>query len=251
MTPGFTNGADEEKNPANKPEQQKAAPPAVPGTPPHSKELKQGEPPTPPAGKVVAADSQKENKADPAKPKPALEAPKNAKKPEPPPPRPYPAGSVVGKITKIGDDGKSFTLEVHGKSVQPNINLNPYDAWYQQRELANPKLDPVDRQRRMYDAMRSRFHLKDEKQELEITLADEVKVRVPPKIEFDEKTGRPKRPVVKKDPKDPDRNLPGVKGTPDELTQDLWVSVSLGKTREKTPRVVATMVLVLGEDGGK
>jgi hypothetical protein len=250
MTPGSTSQAEEEKKPADKPGQQKADPPERPKTSP-TEEPKKGEPPAPPMGKPAAEDPKKQDEPDLAKPKSQPAEAKKNKKPEPPKPKPYPAGSVVGKITKIGDEGKSFTLEVHGKSVQPNTNLNPYDVWYQQRELANPNLDPVDRQRRMYDAMRSRFRLKDEKQELEITLADEVKVRVPPKIEFDEKTGRPKRLVLKKDPKDPDRNLPGVKGSPDELTKDLWVSVNLGRTREKTPRIVATMVVVLGEDVGK
>ncbi len=81
--------------------------------------------------------------------------------------------------------------------------------------------------------------------DLEITLAGDVKVRVPLKPEFDEK-GRPK-PPPKKDPKDPDRNLPGVKGSTSDLVRGAQVTISVAQTREKQPKTVATLILVSDE----
>jgi len=69
---------------------------------------------------------------------------------------------------------------------------------------------------------------------------------VPPKQEKDDK-GKP-APPPKKDPKDPDRNLPGVKGTPDNLTKGQIVTVTLGRTNDpQNPQVFATMVVVTYE----
>lgn len=85
---------------------------------------------------------------------------------------------------------------------------------------------------------------KDNPDDLEITLAEDVKIRVPPRPELDDK-GRPK--PLKKDPKDPDRNLPGVRGTTSDLQKGVWVSVALAQTREKQPKTLATLVVVVDE----
>ncbi len=82
----------------------------------------------------------------------------------------------------------------------------------------------------------------------EITLADDVRIRVPFKPELDDK-GRPKAPP-KKDPKDPDRNLPGVKGSTSDLTKGAHVTITLAQTRERQPKTLATLILV-NEEGGR
>lgn len=89
----------------------------------------------------------------------------------------------------------------------------------------------------------------DNASDLELTLADDVKIRVPLKPEFDDK-GRPK-PPPRKDPKDPDRNLPGVRGSTSDLTKGAHLTISVSQTREKQPKTVATLILVTDEGGRK
>jgi hypothetical protein len=87
---------------------------------------------------------------------------------------------------------------------------------------------------------------KDSHQDIELVLADDVKVRVPLKPEYDDK-GKIKPESLKRDPKDPDKNLPGVKGSEKDLKARQWVSVVLGATREKPPKVLATVVIVVAD----
>lgn len=122
-------------------------------------------------------------------------------------------GQLQGTIQKMAEGGKGMTLRVYGRVPQSN----GYRVIY-----------------------------RDGHEDHELTLADDTKVRVPPKQEVDEK-GKPKNPVIKKDPNDPDRNLPGVKGAVSDLHQNQVVQVTLGRTREKQPRVLVMMVTVLGE----
>jgi hypothetical protein len=82
--------------------------------------------------------------------------------------------------------------------------------------------------------------------EFEITMADEVKVRLPPKPELDEK-GRPKNTTPKKDPSDPDSKLGGIRGSTGDLKPRQFVTIHLGQTREKQPKVLATVIYVLAD----
>jgi hypothetical protein len=83
--------------------------------------------------------------------------------------------------------------------------------------------------------------------DVNVTLSDQVKVRVLPKPEYDEK-GKPKK--FKPDPNDPDRRLGGVKGSPSDLKKDEWVVVDL-KSDRKGNTYVANIVAVLGEEEKK
>ncbi len=78
------------------------------------------------------------------------------------------------------------------------------------------------------------------KQTYDIQLNDDVKVRMPMGVEFDER-GKPKR--MKKDPNDKDNKLGGVKGAREDLTnnQDIQVNVS----RLPNRKLIATVVKVL------
>jgi hypothetical protein len=78
--------------------------------------------------------------------------------------------------------------------------------------------------------------------DLDVTMIEGVKVRLPIKPELDSK-GRLK-PPPKKDPKDPDRNLPGTKGTVKDLNEGQWITVTLAATKEKQPKLMAVMILV-------
>jgi hypothetical protein len=230
---------------------QKAVQPApIKGKPPLD-ETKKQTPSGLPKPKPLFDDPPQNPPGEPTQGKPPADEPKKNQPADPPKGKPLPVGTIAGKITKVSEDGKSFTLRVYGKSVQPRTNLNPYDIWNRQRDLANPRIDPLERQRRQANLMRSFVQVKDDHHDREILLAEDVKVRVPPRIEFDEKTGRPKPLAIKKDLRDPERNLPGVKGTVDDLGKDLWVAVTLSKTRDKPVRILATMVVVLGEGDEK
>jgi hypothetical protein len=79
--------------------------------------------------------------------------------------------------------------------------------------------------------------------EVPVTLTETAKVRVLPKPEKDEK-GRLK--PFKPDPKDPDRNLGGVKGKPEDIKQDVWLVAQLGLAAGG--KHVASAVIVLGEE---
>jgi hypothetical protein len=75
-------------------------------------------------------------------------------------------------------------------------------------------------------------------------VADKAKVRVLPKNEFDDKGNiKPLKP----DPKDPDRRLGGVKGSREDLRENVWVLARLSRNRKGTV-YVANLVIVLGEE---
>jgi hypothetical protein len=120
-------------------------------------------------------------------------------------PKLVPAGTLVGKLIKLEEDG--IKLEVSGKVF--------YKSGKQTREQTL-------------------------KETYEIQVHDDVKVRLPVDIEFDDK-GRPKK--MKKDPNDKDAKLGGVKGAREDLAnnQELEVSVS----RLPNRKLVATTIKVL------
>jgi hypothetical protein len=77
------------------------------------------------------------------------------------------------------------------------------------------------------------------KRSVHLPMADDVKVRVLSRLEFDEK-GKPKQP--KPDPDDPDRKYGGVKGDRSDLHDGQAATVMLGKLPDK--RLVATVIIV-------
>ena len=79
--------------------------------------------------------------------------------------------------------------------------------------------------------------------EIEILIAEDVKVRSTPEPEFDSK-GRLK--PYKPDPNDPDRKLGGVKASKDDLRDGQNVVVTYGTSKAKKP--VATLVVILPEN---
>ena len=80
-----------------------------------------------------------------------------------------------------------------------------------------------------------------------ISIPDDVKVRVPPKQELDEK-GKPKKTTTpKKDPKDPDSKLPGIAGDPKDIKKDKWIYLAVAQPKDDPKKTVATIVLVAGD----
>lgn len=78
------------------------------------------------------------------------------------------------------------------------------------------------------------------KQIVEIQINDDVKIRVPMGIEFDDK-GRPKKP--KKDPADKDNKLGGAKGARDDLANNQEIEVNISRLPNR--KLIATVVKVL------
>ena len=81
-----------------------------------------------------------------------------------------------------------------------------------------------------------------QKQRAELLIADDVKIRIPRQLEFDEK-GKAK--PFKPDPNDPDRGLGGVKGTFADLRKAQTARVTLGRLPNK--KLVATVIAVIAE----
>lgn len=120
-------------------------------------------------------------------------------------PKLVPAGVLVGRLVKLEEEG--LKLEVTTK---------------------------------LYLKSGNRTNEKTHKDTVDIQVHDDVKIRLPVDIEFDDK-GRPKRP--KKDPTDKDAKLGGVKGAREDLAnnQELEVHVS----RLPNRKLVATTIKVL------
>ncbi len=78
------------------------------------------------------------------------------------------------------------------------------------------------------------------KQTVDILVNDDVKVRMPVDLEFDDK-GRPKR--MKRDPNDKDSRLGGIKGACEDLAANQQIQVSV--SRLPNHKLVATVVKVL------
>ncbi len=89
--------------------------------------------------------------------------------------------------------------------------------------------------------------LKENAQDVDILVDTGAKWRSIPKPEFDDK-GRPK--PFKPDPKDLDWKLGGVKGSSDDLAENTWVVMDLGRAA-KSGAHIAKIVVVLGEEEKK
>jgi hypothetical protein len=95
----------------------------------------------------------------------------------------------------------------------------------------------------------SRFGITLEKTQKDVTVsvAENAKIRVMPKTEYDAK-GKAK--PFKPDPNDPDHRLGGVKGSLGDLKPEQWVVVNLKSDRKGTT-YVANIIAVLGEEEKK
>jgi hypothetical protein len=78
------------------------------------------------------------------------------------------------------------------------------------------------------------------KQTVDILLNDDVKVRMPVDVEFDDK-GRPKR--MKKDPNDKDSKLGGIKGAREDLAHNQEIVVKVSRLPNR--KLIATVVTVI------
>jgi hypothetical protein len=78
------------------------------------------------------------------------------------------------------------------------------------------------------------------KETIDIVIDDDVKVRMPVDVEFDDK-GRPKRP--KKDPNDKDSRLGGVKGAREDLANGQDIVVTVGQLPNR--KLIATIIKVV------
>jgi hypothetical protein len=148
-----------------------------------------------------------------------------------------PAGQVLGEVTKLDEGGKSFTLRIHEKVPQINYNNSFRPGGYQSYRNALQ--------------MFGRGNLKDTHTDIDIMLADEAKVRLPFKPEYDDQTKKLKPESIRPDPNDPDRKLCGLKGSEKDLKNRDWVLVTLGTTRDKPPMILATVIQVVSEPAEK
>jgi hypothetical protein len=169
---------------------------------------------------VFAADTKKPSKSEPEKE------------------RLVPAGQLFGEIISNKVEGGTFKLRIHSK--QPEIKWN--------QSMPRPG-DLGSLRNAMLERMRgggASVNLKDANTDVDVTLAEDAKIRIPLKPEVDDK-GKVKPESLKPDPKDPDRRLGGAKGTEKDLGKGQWVLLDLGATREKPPRILATAVRVVAE----
>ena len=120
-------------------------------------------------------------------------------------PKLVPAGVLVGKLIKLDEDG--LKLEVSTKLFLKSGK----------RTTEQTHKDTVD-----------------------IQVRDDVKVRLPVDIEFDEK-GRPKK--MKKDPTDKDSRLGGIKGAREDLAKNQELEVYVSRLPNR--KLVATTIKVL------
>jgi hypothetical protein len=140
-------------------------------------------------------------------------------------------GNITGQITQMGEGGSTLTVRVTG--VLPTW-VQTYDQRYG-RWRVNPNYNQPN----------------VTNQDFDVILADDCKVRLPVKQEFDEK-GKPK-PMPKVDPKeDPDyKTLGGSKGEASDLARGQIVTVAFGQSMDpKNPQVVATMIRVERDKAG-
>jgi hypothetical protein len=87
--------------------------------------------------------------------------------------------------------------------------------------------------------------VRGKKQELELIIAEDAKIRLPAMQDFDEK-GRPK--PIKKDKSDTDSRLGGIKGKKEDLAEGQMATVTIGKwTKKKKDNLVATIIQVYEE----
>jgi len=80
------------------------------------------------------------------------------------------------------------------------------------------------------------------KKTYELLIAEDAKIRLPAELQFDEK-GKPK--PFHKDPSDPNRSMPGVRGTKEDLRDGQNVIVTIGRLPNK--KLVATVILVVAD----
>jgi hypothetical protein len=171
-------------------------------------------------GSVIAAD-EKSKKGDATEAKQRL----------------TPAGQLLGEVIKVAEGGKSFTLRLHEKTPQINYNNNmPRPGGYQSYRNAASLFN-----------RRPNVTVKDSHTDVEISLADDPKVRIPFKPEIDETTKKVKPESVRPDPNDPDRKLGGLAGFGKDLQPKQWVLVTLGATRDNPPQYLATVVQVVSD----
>jgi hypothetical protein len=135
-------------------------------------------------------------------------------------------GQLTGTLKDVSESARSITLEITG---------------------ATPTFIPTHYWRGM---IRGTYQFNQQIQDIDILLADDVKVRMPIKYERDEK-GKVK--PIKPDPDDHDRHYGGVKGTESDLARRQIVTVHLGMTTSdpRNQRIVATVVIVLKDVPGR
>jgi hypothetical protein len=182
------------------------------------------------AAPVQSADEKKPDEKKPAEKKSETRKPdaKKSDAAEPKKDKLIPAGSLLVEVLEVHDSGNHLRVRYHAKV--PDIKYNGNQAGW--RPGPRPPSYTVGS--------------KDAHEDLDILLAEDAKVRIPFQPQVDDK-GKIKPESIKRDPKDPDRNLPGMKGTPKDLQRKQWVSISLGATRDKPPKYLATLVIVVGE----
>jgi hypothetical protein len=152
-----------------------------------------------------------------------------------------PAGTWTGRIQELDMDNGSLKLEV----VHTLVLLRPYrppqgyrvETTYRFGSdgsvTSNSSSSPIGGSGGPRVLSRTEV--------VTVTLPETVKVRVPPPVEFED-TGRPKRFSIKKDYKDPDRNLPGVKGALDDLDKGQRITATLLRSRDG--RLTAQTILI-------
>jgi hypothetical protein len=95
------------------------------------------------------------------------------------------------------------------------------------------------------DTLTLEVDVRGKKQELELVIAEDAKIRMPVVLDYDEK-GRPK--PIKRDKSDTDSKLGGIKGKKEDLAEGQMAEVGIGKvTKKKKDTLVATIIKVYEE----
>jgi len=181
------------------------------------------------------------------------------------------AGEITGKVIQWGEGSQKYlTMQVTIKYGVPNVGAlnNIANLEKQAAQVAtNPNLNPLQRAQQIQQIkldlaknQQQAITIKEESQNVELQLGDEVKVRrANPPPSFDEK-GNLKKPTAKelKELKGPDPKLPGFTADVADIASDQMVTATLAKKKDAKPapkdkddktaeRPQVTMLVILAE----
>jgi hypothetical protein len=179
----------------------------------------------------------------------------------------YATPPIPGKITKLNDSSRTFTLEIKGGQRDPQrVMENDYHQASRMLEISQDR-NPQSRQRQLvelgFDMQRRRSNeIITKTQHVDFTADENVKVRIKdPPTEYDDKGNQMKLTKAElKKLKGPDATLPGYTAEFEQVHVGQYVQVYLPKptpakgtakrddadVQPAIPRVV--MIYIVGED---
>lgn len=179
----------------------------------------------------------------------------------------YATPPIPGKITKLKDSSRSFTLELKGGQRDPQrVTANDYHQAARMLEISQDR-NPLSRQRQLVELQMDMQRRRNDEivtrtQHVDFTADENVKIRIKdPPTEYDDK-GNPMKltKAELKKLKGPDPNLPGYTAEFEQVHVGQYVQVYLPKQKasKNTAKrddadvepagLRAVMIYIVGED---